>query len=147
MRHACFSSTLVRSLPRILPARRLTEHGFDHSIDYKVFDTQEKVVAELKRIAPNGVDLYFDNTGGHVTDAFFDVVRPNGHAAVCGSISAYNAVTVPLIPSFLSKIIYTSVTVKGSAKQADCAGQGAQCRDASHSVLAVPRADSLCARV
>jgi len=88
--------------------------GFDAAIDYKKFDTVEKVTAELKRISPEGVDLYFDNTGGHVTDAFYTVVKKFGRSAVCGSISVYNKDPSEVkVPSPFIRIIYTSVTIKG----------------------------------
>jgi NADPH-dependent curcumin reductase CurA len=47
------------------------QYAFDEVIDYKKFDTKEKIQAEFKRLAPNGVDAYFDNTGGHVTHALW----------------------------------------------------------------------------
>jgi NADPH-dependent curcumin reductase CurA len=69
----------------------LTEkYGFDAAIDYKVYTTEEAVTDELKRISPEGYDLYYDNTGGHVSDAFYNVVRKNARAVICGSISNYN---------------------------------------------------------
>lgn len=89
------------------------KYGFDACIDYKLFDTQEKVVAELKRLAPQGVDLYYDNTGGHVSDAFYDVVRKHARVAVCGQIASYNAGKVVDVPSPFGKIIYTSVRIQG----------------------------------
>ena len=42
-----------------------SKFGFDHAIDYRKFDTADKVLAELKRISPEGYDIYFENTGGH----------------------------------------------------------------------------------
>jgi len=93
------------------------KYGFDAAIDYKQFATQEAVAAELKRLSPDGFDVYFDNTGGHVSDAFYDVVRKFGRAAICGSIANYNdsydksnKLTQPLL---WTKLIYTSVSIKG----------------------------------
>lgn len=89
------------------------KYGFDECIDYKKFDTEEKVTAELKRISPEGCDVHFDNVGGHVSDAFLNTVRKFGRVAVCGSISQYNDAKPPQCPSPWGKVIYTSVRIQG----------------------------------
>jgi len=91
----------------------LKKLGFDYTIDYKLHKTAESVTEELKKAAPNGVDLYFDNTGGHVTDAVFPLLNKYARVAVCGQISMYNEVDPPRVPAFLHHLIYKSVTVKG----------------------------------
>lgn len=88
--------------------------GFDACIDYKKLKTQAEVKAELDRLAPKGIDVYFDNTGGHVTDAIFDVLNKFARVAVCGQIAIYNETeATPLAPLFLHKIIYKSIRVQG----------------------------------
>jgi len=93
----------------------VSEFGFDHCIDYKKFVTAAEVQQELKRLAPKGIDSYFDNTGGHVTDATWDLLNKFGSVAVCGQISIYNSdpANPPTTQAFLHKTIYKSVTVKG----------------------------------
>jgi hypothetical protein len=77
-------------------ARWLTETlGFDAAVNYKT-DTAT-LVARLKEAAPNGIDAYFDNTGGQSTEAVLAVVNNNARIALCGVISgcAPRAVAFP----------------------------------------------------
>ena len=60
------------------------------------------------------IDVYFDNTGGNVTNCVWDLMNQFGRVAVCGQIAYYNSGgdVDPIIP-FLSKLIYKEVTIKG----------------------------------
>uniref|UniRef100_A0AAR5PIF0 Prostaglandin reductase 1 n=1 Tax=Dendroctonus ponderosae TaxID=77166 RepID=A0AAR5PIF0_DENPD len=60
--------------------------GFDHFINYKTEDISQT----LQEIAPEGVDLYFDNVGGEVSDAVLTNMKDFGRVSACGSISGYN---------------------------------------------------------
>jgi NADPH-dependent curcumin reductase CurA len=62
------------------------ELGFDACIDYKSDD----VAAELARLAPDGVDVYFDNVGGDVLDAVLLNLAMHARIVICGAISQYN---------------------------------------------------------
>jgi NADPH:quinone reductase len=64
------------------------ELGFDAAFNYK---TTENYLTTLKRLCPNGVDCYFDNVGGAITDAVVPVLNPKSRISVCGQISQYNA--------------------------------------------------------
>ena len=61
--------------------------GFDAAFDYK---TTSDYIAKLKDLCPNGVDCYFDNVGGAISDAVFALLNPFGRVSVCGQISQYN---------------------------------------------------------
>lgn len=63
------------------------ELGFDAAFNYK---TTEDYVAKLKELCPNGIDCYFDNVGGPVTDAIFPVLNMKARISICGQISQYN---------------------------------------------------------
>uniref|UniRef100_A0A182PV86 Prostaglandin reductase 1 n=1 Tax=Anopheles epiroticus TaxID=199890 RepID=A0A182PV86_9DIPT len=65
----------------------LRQIGFDGAINYK----RNEVYAELKRAAPGGVDCYFDNVGGSVTETVLKQMNVYGRIAVCGAISNYNS--------------------------------------------------------
>jgi len=92
----------------------LEKYGFDGAIDYKAHDTAEKVAAELKRLAPNGIDCYFDNTGGAVSEAIYPLLNKWARVAICGQIAYYNKThDLPKVPVFLHNLIYKSVRIQG----------------------------------
>ena len=62
--------------------------GFDAGFNYK---TTEDYVAKLKELCPKGIDCYFDNVGGPVTDAILPVLNVKARISVCGQISQYNS--------------------------------------------------------
>mmetsp|Transcript_5241 Transcript_5241/g.14643 ORF Transcript_5241/g.14643 Transcript_5241/m.14643 type:complete len:346 (-) Transcript_5241:252-1289(-) len=73
-------------------AKWITEElGFDGAINYKTDNLDEK----LKELAPGGVDCYFENTGGPVTEAVFLQFNNFARVAFCGSIGAYNKHSPP----------------------------------------------------
>ena len=63
-----------------LVARR-DELGFDAAINYKATTSLED---ELQRLCPDGVDVYFDNVGGSVTDTIVPRINAKARIAVCG---------------------------------------------------------------
>ena len=84
--------------------------GFDACINYK---TTDDYVAALADAAPEGVDGYFDNVGGPITDAVFSHLNVDARVAVCGQIALYNAEEMPTGPRKLGKLIETRARVQG----------------------------------
>ncbi|MGB8956469.1 MAG: NADP-dependent oxidoreductase, partial [Tumebacillaceae bacterium] len=64
----------------------LNELGFDAAINYKTADVR----TALQEACPNGVDVYFDNVGGDITDAVLARINHGARIAICGQISSYN---------------------------------------------------------
>jgi NADPH-dependent curcumin reductase CurA len=64
------------------------ELGVDAAINYK---TTENMFAALNEACPNGIDVYFDNVGGEVTDAVMPLINDFARVVVCGQISMYNS--------------------------------------------------------
>ena len=62
------------------------ELGFDACVDYKA---EKDLDAALRAACPNGIDVYFDNVGGEITDAVLRNINFFGRVALCGSISQY----------------------------------------------------------
>jgi NADPH-dependent curcumin reductase CurA len=62
------------------------ELGFDACIDYK----REDVAARLKELAPQGVDMFFDNVGGELLDTVLRRLALRARVVLCGDISTYN---------------------------------------------------------
>src|SRR6185369_1527569 len=63
------------------------ELGVDATINYKTADIR----AALKAACPNGIDVYFDNVGGTVSDAVLPLINDGARIVICGQISIYNA--------------------------------------------------------
>ncbi|KAG0242776.1 hypothetical protein BGW41_003452 [Actinomortierella wolfii] len=64
----------------------LKEIGFDYAFNYKTQNTLD----ELRKAAPNGIDIYFENVGGETLDAVLTVMNTYGRIIACGMISQYN---------------------------------------------------------
>ncbi|MEK9755031.1 MAG: NADP-dependent oxidoreductase, partial [Rhodospirillaceae bacterium] len=54
--------------------------------------TSTDFLADLKRLCPDGIDVYFDNVGGAMLEAALDHANPFARFVQCGSISQYNLV-------------------------------------------------------
>src|SRR5262249_39469293 len=59
------------------------EFGYDAAINYRNADLGEALGAA----APDGVDVYFDNTSGRISDAVVPRLRVGGRVAICGTVS------------------------------------------------------------
>ncbi len=84
--------------------------GYDAAINYKSTDDHSAALAE---VAPDGVDVYFDNVGGPITDAVFPQLNLDARVAVCGQIAHYNAENVPTGPRKLPQLIAPRAKVQG----------------------------------
>jgi len=94
----------------------IKELGFDHVIDYKLPEnnTLEGLTAALKAVAPNGIDMYFENVGGIHFDAAMSNLKAGGRVAVCGLISDYNQASPPkLAIKNCMDLIYKAQRVEG----------------------------------
>jgi len=63
------------------------ELGFNSVINYK---TTPDIKKQIKSICPDGVDIYFDNVGGEISDAIMPLLNYKARVVVCGQISQYN---------------------------------------------------------
>jgi NADPH-dependent curcumin reductase CurA len=61
------------------------ELGFDFGIDYK----NEDVAKRLAELAPDGVNVMFDNVGGDILDAVLENIVEGSRVVICGAISQY----------------------------------------------------------
>jgi NADPH:quinone reductase len=86
------------------------QFGFDSALNYKTSRTLRKDIAAA---CPNGVDVYFDNVGGEITDAV--VANLNNHArfVLCGQISHYNNTRISTGPAILPIFLTRSVMLQG----------------------------------
>ncbi|HLN75894.1 MAG TPA: NADP-dependent oxidoreductase [Nocardioidaceae bacterium] len=63
------------------------ELGFDAAFDYH----EASVARQLRRHAPDGIDVYFDNVGGDHLEGAIANMNDFGRIALCGAIASYNA--------------------------------------------------------
>ncbi|KHF37544.1 putative NADP-dependent oxidoreductase YfmJ [Paenibacillus sp. P1XP2] len=87
----------------------VNELGFDAAVNYKTADL-DKALAEA---CPNGVDVYFDNVGGPVSDAVMNLLNDYARIPLCGAISSYNTTDADVGPRIQTKIIKTRSLMKG----------------------------------
>jgi NADPH-dependent curcumin reductase CurA len=86
------------------------ELGFDAAFNYK---TTPDYAARLEELCPNGVDVYFDNVGGAITDAVFRVINVGARIVVCGQIAQYNAEKPETGPRLLAHLIVKQARAQG----------------------------------
>ena len=86
------------------------ELGFDGAFNYK---TTSDYGAKLKELCPQGIDCYFDNVGGRITDAIFPQLNVFARVSVCGQISQYNLEKPEPGPRLLSYVLVKQVKVEG----------------------------------
>ncbi|PIK43927.1 Prostaglandin reductase 1 [Apostichopus japonicus] len=67
-----------------------SELGFDEAYNYKTV-TPDKLKDELKKIAPDGIDVFFENVGGEASSVIYSHMNKDGRVAICGAISNYNS--------------------------------------------------------
>jgi NADPH-dependent curcumin reductase CurA len=79
-----------------------------------VFSYRDGPVGELlTELAPEGIDLYFDNVGGDHLEAALGALRPHGRIALCGAISTYNEAVKPPGPCNLFEAVAKGLTLRG----------------------------------
>lgn len=61
--------------------------GFHAGFNYK----KENIKDAVKRLAPDGIDIYYDNVGGELLDVAITNMKDFGRIVACGSISTYNS--------------------------------------------------------
>ncbi len=105
------------------------EFGYDDALNYK---TSKSLRKDLAALAPEGVDVYFDNVGGEITDAVVANLDFHARIALCGQISHYNDTRIPVSMSILPMLLTRSVKLQGfivgnySAKFEDASRQLAE---------------------
>jgi len=85
------------------------ELGFDAAIDYR----REDVAQSLRRLCPEGIDLYYDNVGGAILEACLGQLALHGRVVLCGAISLYNESSVPPGPRNISNLIIKRARMEG----------------------------------
>jgi len=82
--------------------------GFDGAINYKSADLD----SQLAKLAPKGIDLYFENTGGPIQNLIFERMNAHGRVVVCGMIADYSKEVPSPGPNWIP-IIKKRLTIQG----------------------------------
>ncbi|MGX5816944.1 NADP-dependent oxidoreductase [Chitinophaga lutea] len=85
------------------------EYGFNAAVNYHSPDLYDAI----RKACPNGIDVYFDNVGGEVTDAVFPQLNTFARVPLCGQISMYNATKPPIGPRVQPIMVTRSILMQG----------------------------------
>lgn len=83
--------------------------GFDAAINYKA----ENIYNAIKELCPEGVDVYFDNVGGDISDAVIGHMNDYGRVVVCGTIAEYNDKPGAVGPRLFPLVVYKKLLIQG----------------------------------
>ncbi len=91
--------------------RWLTEElGFHAALNYKAHDDLRAALAPL---CPDGVDVYFDNVGGAVSDSALGLINLRARLVICGQIAQYNAKNPPRGPRPFATLLVRRARAEG----------------------------------
>jgi len=88
----------------------ISDFGFDAAINYNSTDNMSQAIAKA---CPNGVDVYFDNVGGDISDAVLVNINQFARIVICGAISVYNETSLPKSMSVQPFLVKNSALMQG----------------------------------
>lgn len=88
----------------------LNDLGFDAAFNYK---TTSDYLKKLAGLCPDGIDVYFDNVGGAITDAVLMLINIKARVSICGQISQYNLEKPERGPRLLWTLIVKRARMEG----------------------------------
>jgi NADPH-dependent curcumin reductase CurA len=83
---------------------------FDEVINYKTIPNLNQAITSA---CPDGVDVYFDNVGGEISDAVLMNINKHARLPICGAISLYNNNKISLGPRLQPILLTKSATMRG----------------------------------
>jgi NADPH-dependent curcumin reductase CurA len=88
--------------------------GFDGGLNYRDAD---EYPAKLREFCPNGIDIYFDNIGGRVTDEALRILNTKARVVVCDQLAQYNTDEPETGPRWLGQLVTKQAKVEGFVVQ------------------------------
>ncbi len=85
------------------------ELGFTAAVNYRDADFAQ----QLSDVCPNGVDVYFDNVGGEVSDAVMNLINKFARIPICGQIANYNLAAPAVGPRVQGTLLTNSALMQG----------------------------------
>ncbi|MFA8450375.1 MAG: NADP-dependent oxidoreductase [Bacteroidales bacterium] len=86
------------------------ELNYDQAFNY---NTCKDLKTTLREVCPNGIDIYFDNVGGTISDAVISNINFGARISLCGQISLYNAKEIPVGPRLQPVLLTRSALMQG----------------------------------
>jgi NADPH-dependent curcumin reductase len=83
--------------------------GYDAAIDYKAGDLAQR----LRDACPAGVDVYFDNTSGPISDAVMVQLAIGARVAICGTAAVANWDPIPAGPRIERHLLVKRARIQG----------------------------------
>jgi NADPH-dependent curcumin reductase len=83
--------------------------GFDASVDYKAPDFESRLADACR----GGVDVYFDNTAGPISDAVMSHLRPGARVVICGTSSISSWDPAPTGPRVERRLLVNRARMQG----------------------------------
>jgi NADPH-dependent curcumin reductase CurA len=83
--------------------------GFTAAVDYH----SPSFAADLRAACPDGVDRYFDNTGGWITDQVMSLLNVHASVAICGTASLPVGDAAPMGPRWERRLLTRRARVEG----------------------------------
>ena len=77
------------------------------------YHTEKDMKAAIERTCPDGVDVYYDNVGGAISDAVFSNINKFARIILCGQISMYNNTDIPVGPRPQPIMVKKSALMQG----------------------------------
>jgi len=115
--------SLVGQIARIKRCRVVGIAGGDDKIRYLVGDLgfhagfnykeTRDYYSKLRELCPNGIDVYFDNVGGAISDAVMRLINTRARVGVCGQISQYNVEPSDTGPRWFGQLVVRQARVEG----------------------------------
>ena len=87
----------------------VAEIGCDAGIDYKAGN----VADQLRELAPDGIDVFFDNVGGELLDTVLDQIAMGARVVICGAISQYNDMSSVRGPKLYLRVAERNASMRG----------------------------------
>jgi len=87
----------------------LNEFGFDHAIDYKAASFEH----DLAAVCAEGVDVYFDNTAGAVSDCVMTRLKTGARVVICGTASIAEWDPIPVGPRVNRQLLVARARMQG----------------------------------
>ncbi|MFO1088027.1 MAG: NADP-dependent oxidoreductase [Hyphomicrobiales bacterium] len=85
-----------------------SELGFNHVIDYK---ETASLTDAIRQWAPKGIDIYFDNVGGRLSEEVYRNLAVGSRVVLCGEVSQYNSPGKEFNPRLLGPLMAQRASV------------------------------------